>query len=232
MGTGHRANQARRPASPTHAEWRDDSAQRLRLDRRRRSPSRGAGPLRRSPTASMTPLDDRPSPTSPGRWLRIKTVVQAALDRPAGDRTSFIARECADDDLRLEVASLLAASEAAEAGDDFLVPPTAGGELLRGLLEGAGASVPDVSAERVGAALSDRYTLERELGRGGMAVVYLARDLRHGRPVAIKMLAQEIGAALPRERLDREILVTARLQHPHILPLHDSGEVDGSLYYV
>ena len=180
----------------------------------------------------MTPLDDRPSPTSPSRWLQVKTVVQAALDRPAEDRASFVASECADDDLRLEVESLLAASEAAEAGDDFLVPPTAGGELLRGLLEGAGASLPGASAERVGAALSDRYTLERELGRGGMAVVYLARDLRHGRPVAIKMLAQEIGAALPRERLDREILVTARLQHPHILPLHDSGEVDGSLYYV
>src|SRR5687768_16534838 len=122
----------------------------------------------------MTPLDDRPSPTSPDRWLWIKTVVQAALDRPARDRASFVANECADDDLRLEVASLLAASEAAEAGDDFLVPPTAGGELLRGFLEGAGASFPDASAERVGAALSDRYTLERELGRGGMAVVSLA----------------------------------------------------------
>src|SRR4029079_18786110 len=99
--------------------------------------------------------------------------------------------------------------------DDFLVPPTAGGELLRGLLEGAGASFLDASAERVGAALSDRYTLERELGRGGMAVVYLARDLRHGRPVAIKMLAQEIGAALPRERLHREVVAYAPTARPH-----------------
>jgi predicted ATPase/DNA-binding SARP family transcriptional activator len=77
-----------------------------------------------------------------------------------------------------------------------------------------------------------RFVIERELGRGGMAVVFLARDLKHDRQVALKMLLPEIGAAVGRERLEREILVTARLQHPNILPLHDSGEVDGTLYYV
>jgi len=82
------------------------------------------------------------------------------------------------------------------------------------------------------AALADRYALERELGRGGMATVYLARDLRHGRLVAIKVLRPEIAAALGPERFLREIQTAARLTHPHILPLHDSGEAAGSLFYV
>jgi len=81
-------------------------------------------------------------------------------------------------------------------------------------------------------ALADRYALERELGHGGMATVYLARDFRHRRPVAIKVLRPEIAAALGPERFLREIEVAARLTHPHILPLHDSGEAAGFLYYV
>src|SRR5213594_3862612 len=85
---------------------------------------------------------------------------------------------------------------------------------------------------RLQAALAERYTIERELGRGGMATVYLARDLKHGRLVAIKVLRPEIAAALGPERFLREIEVAARLTHPHILPLHDSGQAGGSLYYV
>jgi len=84
----------------------------------------------------------------------------------------------------------------------------------------------------VQAALAGGYAIERELGRGGMATVYLAQDLKHGRPVAIKVLAPELAAALGRERFLREIETAARLSHPHILPLHDSGEADGFLYYV
>ncbi|HXL12155.1 MAG TPA: protein kinase, partial [Gemmatimonadales bacterium] len=86
--------------------------------------------------------------------------------------------------------------------------------------------------ESLRTALADRYALERELGRGGMATVYLARDLKHGRRVAIKVLRPEIAAALGPERFLREIEVAARLTHPHILPLHDSGEAAGFLYYV
>ncbi len=82
------------------------------------------------------------------------------------------------------------------------------------------------------AALAGQYTIERELGRGGMATVYLAQDRKHGRPVAIKVLAPELAAAVGRERFLREIETAARLTHPHILPLHDSGEADGLLYYV
>jgi serine/threonine-protein kinase len=81
-------------------------------------------------------------------------------------------------------------------------------------------------------ALADRYAIERELGSGGMATVYLAKDLKHRRQVAIKVLKPELAAALGAERFLREIEVTAGLTHPHILPLHDSGEADGFLYYV
>jgi TolB-like protein len=82
------------------------------------------------------------------------------------------------------------------------------------------------------AALADRYRIERELGQGGMATVYLAHDLRHDRPVALKLLRPELAAALGPERFLRETKLTARLQHPHILPLFDSGEANGQLWYV
>ncbi len=82
------------------------------------------------------------------------------------------------------------------------------------------------------AALAHRYDVERELGRGGMAVVYLARDLKHDRPVALKVLRPELAASLGAERFLREIQITARLTHPHVLMLIDSGDADGTLYYV
>ncbi len=88
------------------------------------------------------------------------------------------------------------------------------------------------AAVRLAAALTDRYRIERELGAGGMATVYLAHDLRHERDVAIKVLHPDLGAALGGERFLSEIRTTARLQHPHILPLLDSGDADGLLYYV
>jgi eukaryotic-like serine/threonine-protein kinase len=80
--------------------------------------------------------------------------------------------------------------------------------------------------------LSDRYRIEREAGRGGMATVFLAHDLKHHRRVAIKVLHPELAAVLGPERFLREIEIAASLTHPHILPLHDSGEADGLLYYV
>src|SRR5437870_1600276 len=85
---------------------------------------------------------------------------------------------------------------------------------------------------RLRAALADRYAIDRELGRGGMASVFLARDVKHDRSVAIKVLRPELAAALGAERFLREIEIAARLTHPHILPLHDSGEANGFLYYV
>ena len=91
---------------------------------------------------------------------------------------------------------------------------------------------PPTPLEQLKSALADRYRLERELGEGGMATVYLARDLKHDRPVAVKVLKPELAAALGAERFLKEIRVTANLQHPHILPLYDSGSAGGALFYV
>jgi serine/threonine-protein kinase len=92
------------------------------------------------------------------------------------------------------------------------------------------ATVADVTRQ-LGDALRDRYVLERELGRGGMATVYLAHDVRHDRSVAVKVLRPELALTLGPERFLREIKLAARLQHPHILPVFDSGEAAGALWY-
>ncbi len=85
---------------------------------------------------------------------------------------------------------------------------------------------------RLSTAFADRYRIERHLGEGGMATVYLAEDLKHERKVAVKVLRPDLAAALGSDRFLREIKIAAQLHHPHILPLHDSGEADGFLYYV
>lgn len=88
--------------------------------------------------------------------------------------------------------------------------------------------VPDALRD----ALAGRYRIDDEIGSGGMATVYAADDLRHERRVAIKVLRPELGASLGAERFHREIGIAARLNHPHIVPLLDSGTADGQLYYV
>ncbi|HXI21722.1 MAG TPA: serine/threonine-protein kinase, partial [Gemmatimonadales bacterium] len=89
-----------------------------------------------------------------------------------------------------------------------------------------------MSLERLRLSLSERYRLEGELGQGGMATVYLAHDLKHDRKVALKVLRPELAAVIGAERFLAEIKTTANLQHPHILSLFDSGEVEGTVYYV
>jgi len=91
--------------------------------------------------------------------------------------------------------------------------------------------VTDATA-RLSAALADRYVIERELGQGGMAVVYLAQDVKHDRKVALKVLRPDVASEIGAERFLREIKLAARLAHPHVLPLYDSGEADGALFYV
>ncbi len=86
--------------------------------------------------------------------------------------------------------------------------------------------------DRLRSALADRYAIEREIGSGGMATVYLAHDIKHDRKVALKVMRPELSAILGGERFLREIRIAAKLNHPHILALHDSGETDGFLYYV
>ena len=91
--------------------------------------------------------------------------------------------------------------------------------------------MPDLE-QRVRAALANRYRVDRLVGQGGMATVYLARDRKHDRDVAVKVLSPDLAAVVGHERFHREIEIAARLQHPHILPVYDSGEADGLLYYV
>ncbi len=91
--------------------------------------------------------------------------------------------------------------------------------------------MPDL-LDRLKTALADRYAIQEELGAGGMATVYLAEDTKLHRQVALKVLRPELAAALGPERFLREIEIAAKLHHPHILALHDSGEADGFLYYV
>ena len=88
------------------------------------------------------------------------------------------------------------------------------------------------TTESLRTALADRYRIERELGQGGMATVYLAHDLKHDRKVALKVLRPELAAVIGAERFLAEIKTTANLQHPHILPLHDSGDAEGFVFYV
>src|SRR6476646_28724 len=86
--------------------------------------------------------------------------------------------------------------------------------------------------DRLNAALAPRYSVHRELGAGGMATVYLAEDVKHRRKVAIKVLREDLSASVGAARFEREIEIAAQLQHPSILPLLDSGEADGLLYFV
>lgn len=166
----------------------------------------------------VTPAEGTPTPMSPERWRAVDAILQAALACEPERRVAVIAELSGDDGaLRVEVASLLAAH--VDAGDDFLERPA------------AESCVAHPIAERLASALAGRYEIEREIARGGMATVYLARDLKHGRRVAIKVLREEVAAAVGAERFLAEIRVTASLQHPHILPLFDSGSADGLLWY-
>ncbi len=162
-------------------------------------------------------------PMTPERWRAVDAVLRAALACDPARRDGFVADACAgDEELRREVASRLAAHD--PAADDFLERPAVGG------LDATVTRRP--LAERLAQALAGRYVIEREVGRGGMATVHVARDLRHDRRVAIKVLRDELAAAVGAERFLAEIRVTASLQHPHILPLFDSGSADGLLWYV
>ena len=159
------------------------------------------------------------SPMTPERWRRVDAILQAALECEPARRDTFVADACGGDpELQREVASLLAAHDAA--GDHFLERPPAS------VLDAVGAVAGLGTLEtRLANALAGRYLIERELAHGGMATVHLAHDLRHGRPVAIKVLREDIAAAVGAARFLEEIRVTASLQHPHILPLFDSGSV-------
>ena len=159
------------------------------------------------------------------RWADVARVVDQALDLEAADRPELLERTCSGDAaLRGEVERLLAAAERAA---DFLEPARRGRRRAAGRLGRAAGSQALAAGTRFGI-----YEVTGVLGRGGMATVYLAADHKHHRTVAVKVFDAGVGAAIGREWFLREIDVAAKLHHPHILPLHDSGDIDGRLYYV
>ncbi|HUP36101.1 MAG TPA: protein kinase [Candidatus Limnocylindria bacterium] len=171
------------------------------------------------------------TPAEPG-LPALLSVVAEALDLPSDARAAHLDASCPDPAQRAEAGRLLRACEKAAASPIFDL----------GAAHLAAAMVAEVDEderalpEALVAALAGRYTIESELGRGGMATVYLARDERHGRLVALKLLRPELvpddGPSLAAARFQREIEFAARLSHPHILPLFDSGEAAGLLYYI
>jgi serine/threonine-protein kinase len=187
------------------------------------------------------------------RWAEVRAITESALTRSPESRAEFLQRACGGDALlRVEVEAQLRACERAAQSADFLAEPAAvfAAPLITSAIAGEGDSDtrPRMDLSRgtsptavqrreeqeaaLRAALAGQYGVERELGRGGAATVYLARDRRHARLVALKVLDPGLGAAVSTERFLREIRVTASLTHPHILPLHDSGEAAGLLFYV
>ncbi len=170
-------------------------------------------------------------PEGERRALRL---VEQALELPASGRDAYLIAESAGDAAFLDTARrLLAACEQAEQHDAFLGDPAAryADQLVREVDAADDAELARAVA-RVAATLAGRYTIEREIGSGGNAVVYLARDVRHDRPVAIKVIRQDHTAESQRARFAREVAIIAQLRHPYVVPLIDSGEADGTLFYV
>ena len=176
-------------------------------------------------SASIRSDGSAPAPAmTPERWRAVDAVLLGALSREDDRREAFIREACGEDAALLhEVESLLAAHDGMSA--DFLEQPPA--ETL--------GPAPMTGGERAATlanALDGRYVIESEIARGGMATVYRALDVRHARRVAIKVMREEVAAAIGAERFLEEIRVTASLQHPNILPLFDSGQHGGLLWYV
>jgi eukaryotic-like serine/threonine-protein kinase len=171
------------------------------------------------------------------RWHEVKRIAADALERPERERAAFLQQACTDADLRAQVEQLLNSCEQADAAEGFLSDPAPvfAAPLLAHVDEAHVGAAHEAPAE-LRAALAGRYTIERELGRGGMATVYLARDERHRRDVALKVVHPEltsvVGESLGARRFQREIEIAAQLNHPHILPLYDSGAASGHLYYI
>jgi len=157
---------------------------------------------------------------TPNDWQQIEPLIDAVLDAPP-DRREAVARELSggDDAVFARLQDL-----AADCARNHRLLDRPAAERFVSLFDADPFPVPDLLAER--------YRITRELGRGGMARVYLARDLKHSRDVAVKVLRPELAAFVGPARFLKEIEIVAQLRHPHIVPLHDSGESDGLLFYV
>ena len=176
------------------------------------------------------------SPTAE-RWRVIQSVVDGALDRPPAERTAYLSQACGSDAALYASASRLLDACDRAARLDTVFGGRAADFAAPMLAELAGREAPRTPTQRADladalrSALSPHYAVERELGRGGMATVYLARDLRHDRTVAVKVLDRNVAVA-GAERFLHEIRIAARLTHPHVLGVHDSGDANGLLFYV
>ena len=157
----------------------------------------------------------------PPDWEHLAPLLDAVLDTPADRRNAVIVELTGGDSLRR--AQLEDLVNECERELPLLERPAA--EAFPHLMNDAGdASPPSV--------LGGRYRIEREVGRGGMALVFLAHDMKHGRDVAVKIIRENVAKSLGSERFLREISIAARLRHPNIVPMYDSGETDGMLYFV
>jgi Tol biopolymer transport system component len=160
--------------------------------------------------------DQRP----PNDLTHLSSLVDALLDAPLDRRAALLAELSGNDEhRRAELEALIA-----ELDDGTPLPAHPGAERFAALL--------DDDVEQFPRVLAEKYSLTKVIGCGGMATVYLARDIKHGRDVAVKVVHPAIAAALGSERFLREIEIVAQLRHPHIVPLFDSGDADGALYYV
>ena len=160
-------------------------------------------------------------PAVPDRWAELAPLVDAVLDAPAERRSSILMELSATDPaLRAEVERLVAECERGMPMLDRRV----GDAFSQLLVDDVDLAIPEI--------LGGRYQIEHEIGRGGMALVYVARDLKHARAVAVKVIRPDLAASLGRTRFLREIEIAASLRHPNIVPLYDSGDADGMLYFV
>src|SRR3954454_69050 len=191
-------------------------------------PSSATGPRRAAGCIWNSPTNERGSgygvsDSSQDRWAEIERLLDQVLDTEPEAGPQLLAGIRSDNpELAAEVERLL---EAMATGEKFLqdTAPTYAAPLLTKLLDGYDLTPGTVLGG---------YELLSELGRGGTATVYLAEDRKHGRRVAVKVPHAELASFIGSDRFLREIQIEAQLQHPNILPLHDSGEVDGVLYYV
>ncbi|HJU74251.1 MAG TPA: serine/threonine-protein kinase [Gemmatimonadaceae bacterium] len=159
---------------------------------------------------------------TPNDWHELEPLIDRVLDTPHERRAEILAQLAGGDPSRRAKLERLVA----ECERDFPLLDRPVTERFGALMHGS------PSRMRIPEVLADRYRIVRELGRGGMAVVYLAQDLKHDRDVAVKIVQPELAATLGRVRFLREIAIASKLKHPHIVPLFDSGEVDDWLFYV
>jgi eukaryotic-like serine/threonine-protein kinase len=165
---------------------------------------------------------------------RLLELVDRALELPAESRAAFLHKACGGDTaLETAAAELIASCAKAEADDRFLVDSAAvfADPIIRAVEEEEEEDSEE-PLKRVSALLEGRYKFGREIGRGGNAIVYLARDLQHSRDVAIKVIRQGVADPDRRHRFLREVEISAQLRHPFVIPLIDSGETQGTLFYV